>query len=228
MNSTIQVTEVDATTTVIVLGGDQDTTTCSDFLEYATAVLDRCDRLLVDLSAVSFIDSMTLSILRAFGFAKLRGVDFETSVGQNRNVRAIVGTLNLGFQLNCRDSCSMFSARRRWTRSDCDLLGPASILQSACLHVSVSEVEVTHPRAGVVVVELHGEHDLATKHDLRSLVVRSGRHERARRGRPQSRGVHRLVRARGSRQNEPGGTPRRQPGSCSRSAPHPPCEPHSR
>ncbi len=105
MNSTIQVTEVDATTTVIVLGGDQDTTTCSDFLEYATAVLDRCDRLLVDLSAVSFIDSMMLStLLRAFGFAKLRGVDFETSVGQNRNVRAIVGTLNLGFQLNCRDS----------------------------------------------------------------------------------------------------------------------------
>lgn len=34
----------------------------------------------------------------------------------------------------------------------------------------MSEVEVTHPRAGVVVVELHGEHDLATKHDLRSLL----------------------------------------------------------
>lgn len=105
MNSTIQVTEVDATTTVIVLAGDQDTTTCSDFLEYATAVLDRCDRLFVDLSAVSFIDSMMLStLLRVFGFAKLRGVDFETVVGQNRNVRAIVDTLSLGFQLNCRDS----------------------------------------------------------------------------------------------------------------------------
>ena len=71
MNSTIQVTEVDVTTTVIVLAGDQDTTTCSDFLEYATAVLDRCDRLLVDLSAVSFIDSMMLStLLRVFGFAE--------------------------------------------------------------------------------------------------------------------------------------------------------------
>jgi anti-anti-sigma factor len=105
MNSSIRVTEVDATTTVIVLAGDQDTTTHSDFLEYATAVLDRCDRLVVDLSAVSFIDSMMLStLLRAFGFAKLRGVDFETIVGENRNVRAIVDTLNLGSQLNCRDS----------------------------------------------------------------------------------------------------------------------------
>jgi anti-anti-sigma regulatory factor len=105
MNSTIHVTEVDATTTVIVLAGDQDMPTCSDFLEYATAVLDRCDRLFVDLSAVSFIDSMMLSTLRRLsGFAKLREVAFETIVGQNRNVRAIVETPNLGFQLNCQDS----------------------------------------------------------------------------------------------------------------------------
>ena len=170
MEGTIHVSRVDAAT-VISLAGDHDLTTSDAFHDQALAALAGCHSLIVDLSGLSSIDSKLVgTLIRLRGVARCRGIAFDVILGGNREIRRAVEPLRLTSRLHCHSSLARVPLEAsRQAGADRAVL-PSSASRTSEQTCGPRWYEVWHPRADAAVVELHGEHDIASKHELRSLL----------------------------------------------------------
>ena len=92
MDSQVVVTGVEPSTVVITLTGSHDLDNCASFgLQVAAALGEGCESLVIDLSEVTFIDSvMAQMLVRVPRTARQHGVQVALVAGENALVRKLV------------------------------------------------------------------------------------------------------------------------------------------
>lgn len=100
-------------TTVLSLVGSHDVTVSTSFERSALEHLDRCDRLVVDLSQADFVDSSVISALvRVAQQARPRGVIFQVVAPCETHVHRVLDLMGLLNHLGCRDGLPEMQAAR--------------------------------------------------------------------------------------------------------------------
>jgi stage II sporulation protein AA (anti-sigma F factor antagonist) len=98
----MEVTSVPPSTAVLALSGEHDITTAVSLERTAGAQLGGCDRLVVDLSATTFVDSSVINALvRVARQARPRGVTFQVVALPETHVHRVLDLMGLLDHLGC-------------------------------------------------------------------------------------------------------------------------------
>lgn len=99
------VTRVPPATVVLALAGEHDITTALSVEGTAADQLPGCDRLVVDLTEATFIDSSVINALaRLARQARSRGVTFQVVAPAGSHVRRVLELMALEGHLGCVDA----------------------------------------------------------------------------------------------------------------------------
>jgi anti-sigma B factor antagonist len=99
------VTSVAPSTVVVALLGEHDLTTTPAFEHDAAERLGVCDRLVVDLTEATFIDSSVINALaRLARQARSRGVTFQVVAPSGSHPRRVLELMSLEGHLGCIDA----------------------------------------------------------------------------------------------------------------------------
>ena len=100
-------------TIVVSLVGEHDVTTAASLERLAVDQLDRCDRLVIDLSQAVFIDSSVINtFVRVARQARPRGVMFQVLAVPGSHVHRVLGLMGLLDHLGCVGSLPEMQAAR--------------------------------------------------------------------------------------------------------------------
>jgi anti-anti-sigma factor len=92
-------------TTAIFLAGIQDLSTAPTFEQCAVECLADCDRLVVDLSRTTFVDSSIVNALvRAARLCRPRGITFQVVATDGSHPHRVLSLMGLLGHLGCVDA----------------------------------------------------------------------------------------------------------------------------
>jgi anti-anti-sigma factor len=112
----ILITRMHPWTIVVSLVGEHDVTTAASFERLAVDQLDRCDRLVIDLSQVVFVDSSVINaFVRVARQARPRGVTFQVVAAPGSHVHRVLGVMGLLDHLGCIEDVPETPAARSAT-----------------------------------------------------------------------------------------------------------------
>jgi anti-anti-sigma factor len=99
-------------TTVISLAGMHDISTAAELERCAAEHLDGCDRLLVDLTETSFVDSSIVNALvRLAHEARPRGITYQVVAVDGSHPHRVLALMGLLGQLGCVDALPEMQTR---------------------------------------------------------------------------------------------------------------------